>query len=87
MKLKVFTQPGCPNCPPAKELAKKLKKDKPANLEIELFNTATVDGMAEGAFYQVMATPTVLLTDDQGKIVHDWRGRSPKEKEVLAHLS
>ena len=82
MILKVFTQPDCPKCPPAKELVKKLAKEQ-KKLRVEIFNTGEVEGMAEGAFYQIMATPSLLLIDDQGKLVKDWRGEVPAEKEVV----
>jgi len=83
--LKIFTQPDCPKCPPAKALARQLITSN-LQLTTELFDVATVDGMAEGAFYQVMSTPTVLLTDNEGKVVGEWRGKSPSKEEILSKL-
>ncbi len=77
MLLKLFTQPNCGKCPAAKELIKKLKDSKLKDLRFEEYDTTTVDGMAEGSFYTVMATPTILLCDDNGKIIKDWRGETP----------
>ena len=85
MILKIFTQPDCPKCPPAKALARQLITSN-LQLTTELFDVATVDGMAEGAFYQVMSTPTVLLTDNEGKVVGEWRGKSPSKEEILSKL-
>jgi thioredoxin-related protein len=85
MVLKVFTQPACPNCPAAKKLVKELKI-KNLKLKIEVYDTSSVDGMAEGAFYRVMSTPTLLLCDDEGKMLEEWRGKTPKEKEILSKL-
>lgn len=85
MILKIFVQPKCPNCPPAKKLGEQLSNYH-EQLRVEYFDTLTVDGMAEGAFYQVMGTPTILLTDDQGKILGEWRGKVPREEEILKKL-
>jgi thiol-disulfide isomerase/thioredoxin len=77
MILKLFTQPNCGKCPAAEEVIKKLKNSKLKDLKFEEYDTTTVDGMAEGSFYTVMATPTILLCDDSGKIIKDWRGEAP----------
>lgn len=89
MILKIFTQTCCPNCPPAKVLGKKLTESaevKEGKLKLEWYDTAEVEGMAEAAFYQVMATPTLLLVDEKGKLVGEWRGQAPKMAEVLEKL-
>ena len=82
MKLKIFTQSACPNCPPAKKLGRQLEKETP-ELKVEWFDTGEVEGMAEGAFYQVMGTPTLILIDDQDKLVKDWRSEVPDLKELV----
>lgn len=83
MILKIFTQPNCPKCPPAKELGKKLKKEK-KNLKVEYFNVLTVDGLAEASFYTVLSTPGLILCDDQGKEIKGWRGETPTMREIKA---
>jgi thioredoxin-related protein len=84
--IKIFGQPDCPGCPPAKKLAKEIEKLKISKTKVEYWNTRTVKGMAEGAFYQVMSTPTILLTDDQGKILKEWRGKTPTLKLIKKEL-
>jgi len=91
MVLKIFTKPDCPKCPPAKKLAKSLQgwpNGLPwsGELKIEKHDVSTVDGMVEGAFYSVMSTPSLILVDDKGKIVAEWRGEVPNKKEILAKL-
>jgi thioredoxin-related protein len=76
MILKVFTQPNCPKCPAAKALASKLLVNS-CQLKVEEYDVSTVDGLAEASFYTVMATPSLLLCDDQGKEIHGWRGEVP----------
>lgn len=80
MILKIFTQPNCPGCPPAKALAHQIKS---RGLKIEEVDVSTADGLAEAAFYQVMATPSLILVDDKGKIVAEWRGEVPRKKEII----
>lgn len=86
MILKVFTQPNCPNCLAAKTLADQCQKNADWG-KVEVYDVTTVDGLAEASFYTVMATPTVLLCDSQGKIIRDWRGKAPGLDELKKHLS
>ncbi len=83
MLLKLFTQPTCGKCPAAKALMRQLKV-KSAKLKVEEYDVTTVDGMAEASFYTVMATPTILLCDDKGKIIKDWRGETPALSAITA---
>jgi len=64
MKLKIFTKKECPNCPPAKKVAKDIGE---AGVSVEYYDVEDVNGMAEASFYMVMATPTAVLVDDSGK--------------------
>lgn len=82
MILKLFTQPNCGKCPAAKELIKKLKDSKLKDLKFEEYDVTTVDGMAEASFYSVMATPTILVCDDTGKVLKDFRGEAPSLTEL-----
>ncbi len=86
MILKVFTQPNCPKCPAAKTLARQ-GQEEIAGWKVEEYDVTTVGGLAEASFYTVMATPTILLCTDKGKIVGDWRGKVPNLEELKKHLS
>jgi thiol-disulfide isomerase/thioredoxin len=81
MIIKLFTQPTCGKCPAAKEIIKKLKEKQP-ELKYEEYDVTTVDGMAEGSFYMVMATPTILVCDDTGEVIKDFRGEAPSLTEL-----
>lgn len=81
MILKLFTQPTCGKCPAAKELIKSLIVNR-ESLIVEEYDVTTVDGMAEGSFYSVMATPTILVCDDKGKVIKDFRGEAPSLTEL-----
>jgi len=83
MKLKVFTKKDCPNCPPAKEVAQQLEAE---GVTVEYYDVDEVDGMTEGSFYMVMATPTTILVDDHGKEIESWRGKPPDAIKVKGYL-
>lgn len=82
MILKLFTQPNCSRCPVAKKLVDDLRLTV-NDLRIEEYDVTTVEGLAEASFYTVMATPSILIFDDNNKKIGDWRGESPKIEEVL----
>lgn len=54
--------------------------------EVNLYDVDTVDGLAEAAYYGVLATPTVLLTDGDDDQLAAWRGMVPPEDEVKTFL-
>ncbi len=89
MILKLFTQPSCPRCPAAKQIVAGVKGHPLAGgsrVKFEEYDVTTVDGMAEASFYTVMATPTILVCDDNGKIVKDWRGEIPSKDNIISLL-
>lgn len=81
MIVKLFTKKNCPRCPSAKGLIRQLSITN-YELKIEKFDVDTVDGMAEAAFYTVMATPTILVCDEKGNEVAGWRGEAPDLEEI-----
>jgi thioredoxin-related protein len=89
MILKLFTQPTCGKCPAAEALLNQFKIH-PAKggtkFKIGEYDITTVDGLAEASFYSVMATPTILLCNDSGKVIKDWRGEVPSLAEITKLL-
>ena len=59
--LLLFTRASCPGCPPAKAAAEKL------DIQVELVNADTTEGMAEAARRNVMSTPTAILLSPEGE--------------------
>ncbi len=80
MKVKIFTKKTCPKCPAAKELATKLKSEE---LEVKLFDLEDPDGLAEASMYDVMATPTIIVTNDEDNEEKSFRGTVPTTEEVI----
>jgi hypothetical protein len=83
MILKVFWKQACPRCPAAKELAKDLAGQ---GVKVEYHNIDEVDGLAEATFFDVMATPSLVLVDDKNQEVVSWRGQVPDQEEVKKHF-
>ena len=61
--IKVFIKSQCPNCPQAKKAVEDFCKEH-KEVELELYDVGTVDGLAESAFYDVFSTPTVIVFKD-----------------------
>jgi glutaredoxin len=78
MKVKFFYKKDCPKCPAAKEALERFFPDLPK----ELHDIDTVEGLAEGAYYQVMSTPSILIVDSEEREVKSWRGEVPTLSEV-----
>ena len=77
--IKIFTKAECPRCPAAKEIGGILQKE---GLLVTFYDLETPDGLAEGAFYSVMATPTIIIEDEHEKILAGWRGSVPTLQEI-----
>jgi len=78
--IKVFVKDGCNRCPAAKDVADALKRE---GLDVHEFNLDTADGLAEGAYFGVMSTPTMLLVDNDERPLAWWRGVVPEPTEVM----
>lgn len=85
MKLaKVFISDNCPKCPQAKKFAELLKEK---GFPVQLYDTGTADGLAEAVFHGALATPSILVVDEESEdVVRGWRGVLPGEKDVIRAL-
>ncbi len=80
MQVKIFIKKTCPKCPPAKELAEDLKNK---DIKVELYDMDTPDGLAEASMFNVMATPTIIIVNDEGKEEKAYRGVVPQAEEII----
>lgn len=83
MLVKLFTKPNCQKCFPAKNLCTSLESE---GVVVKRYDLDTVDGMAEGALYEVELTPTLIIVNEKDDEIKSWRGAVPKKEEVLAVL-
>jgi hypothetical protein len=82
MEVKVFWQEQCPDCPPAKELGKKLEEQ---GIKVSYYDIKEVDGLATAAMFGIMSTPSVVVSEGDSEIA-SWKGEVPSLEEVKKHL-
>jgi glutaredoxin len=77
--IKIFTKRECPKCPAAKEIGDILHQE---GLPVHYYDLETPSGLAEAAFYSVLSTPTILIADEDERILAGWRGSVPTLQEI-----
>ena len=77
--IKIFTKAECPKCPAAKEIGGMLQQE---GLPVTYYDLETPDGLAEAAFYSVLSTPTIIIEDQDERILAGWRGSIPTLQEI-----
>jgi glutaredoxin len=82
--IKIFTKAKCPKCPAAKEIGTELKKE---GLPVLNYDLDTIDGLAEASFYSIRSTPSIVIEDEEERVLISWRGVVPTLQEVKHHLS
>lgn len=82
MKVKIFTQPSCPNCPSAKKLGQELLSQ---GINVELYDIKTSEGLAESLMHNVLSTPSVVIIDNN-RVVADFLAKTPTIEEVKKWL-
>jgi glutaredoxin len=83
MEVKVFGKPGCEYC---KTTVKKFEtflgrwNIDESKVSLSFFDMETVDGLAEGAFYEVSKVPSTVIEMDQN-VLKRWDGVVPLSEE------
>jgi hypothetical protein len=87
MEVKVFGRPTCQVCKQAVEkVGYFLDKWKYSEqVPVNYFDMETVDGLAEGAYFEVADIPTVVLMNGKQEMDR-WVKRPPLSKELKPHL-
>jgi len=88
MVVGVFGKNGCEVC---KQTERKVthflnKWGISDSVRLSFFDMDTVDGMAEGMFYDVDQIPATIIFDDSGGIVWRCDGERPLSREMQQHL-
>jgi len=84
-KVYIFGKQSCSVCKDALSKINYFKEKKNLNTEITYFDMESLDGLSEGAFYEVTDVPTVLILDDNQEIIR-WVKKSPLSEEFLPYL-
>lgn len=87
MKVKVFGKKGCAKCETTKNKFNHfLKKNNyDTQMALEFHDMDSVDGMAEGAYYDVLRIPTSVI-EKEGHVLARWDGEIPKTEEFKGHF-
>ncbi|MDD5746072.1 MAG: thioredoxin family protein [Candidatus Omnitrophica bacterium] len=87
MKIKVFGKKGCAKCETTKNKLNHFitKWEVDNKVELTFHDMETVDGMAEGAYNDVLHIPTTIIEKDN-KVVARWDGEVPHSETVKGHL-
>ncbi len=83
LKMKVFWQKDCPNCPMAKEIGKLMEEE----VNVEYYDVETIDGLSEACLFNVMSTPSIVIVNHKNEAIESWKGKLPEidniRKEIL----
>jgi len=82
-KVKIFVKEECPRCPAAKELGARLTA---AGRPVNYYDVDTAAGLAEASFFGVMATPTIVIVDEDEEVAAVWRSEVPSPAAVTEAL-
>jgi hypothetical protein len=88
MVIGVFGKNGCELCQQTKrKLSHFLTKwGVSDDVPVSFYDMDTVDGMAEGMFYDVDAIPVTIVLDDTGQVIWRCDGKRPSSKDLRPHL-
>jgi len=84
VKIEVFTSPTCPHCPSAIRLAKSVEKVIPDVVKVVETSSASYHGFQRMKKFNIMATPTIMIS---GPAIPDkigFRGTPSKNKFIDA---
>ena len=84
MRFEVFGKPDCAMCKSTKDkLTHLLTKDQAAGaIGLAFVDMDSIQGRAEGAFYDVRNVPTTLLWSDDEEPLARWEGCIPPSTEI-----
>ncbi len=82
----IFGKTTCSVCKDAYDKIRFFKENRSFDAEIKYFDMDSIDGMAEGAFYEVTDVPTVMILDDQKQELVRWVKKPPISEEFLPYL-
>jgi len=87
MKIKVFGKKDCAKCETTKNKIKHFitKNNYQDSAALEFYDMDTVDGVAEGAYNDVLKIPTTLI-ERKEEVLARWEGEVPNSAEFKVHF-
>jgi hypothetical protein len=83
MVVKIFWQEECPNCPPAKELGKKLETN---GVDVAYYDVKDLVGLTHAIKHSIRSTPAVVVADEDDRELKIWRSKVPSLDEVKSFV-
>jgi hypothetical protein len=89
MIIEIYGKQGCALCESAKKkIAHFLKQwDQAGKVQVVFHDMETIEGAAEGDFFDVFDIPSVLLKDQDNEVLARWDGQAPPSDELQKRLS
>lgn len=87
MKIKIFGKKRCAICETTKNKFEHfLKKNNyQESIILEFYDMDTIDGLAEGAYYDVLKIPTTVI-EKEADILCRWDGEVPRTEEFKKYI-
>jgi hypothetical protein len=83
MVVKIFWQEECPNCPPAKDLGKKLETN---GVDVAYYDVKDLVGLTHAIKHSIRSTPAVVVADEDDRELKIWRSKVPSLDEVKSFV-
>lgn len=80
MEIKLFGREMCHGCKVVKEEILSLIEQGDSKVRFNYYDLDTVDGLAEGSFYEVQQVPTILILNND-KVLERFSGELPPDFE------
>ena len=89
MIIEIYGKQDCALCESAKKkIAHFLKQwDQAEEVQVVFHDMETIEGAAEGDFFDVFDIPSVLLKDKDDAVLARWDGQAPPSDELQQRLS
>jgi thiol-disulfide isomerase/thioredoxin len=86
--IRIFGKPDCGKCETTKNKVEFFlaKWNLAGRVPVRFFDMSTVDGLAEGAYYEATDIPTTLVLTN-GQVVGRWQAAVPPSEELLQALT
>jgi len=81
LKIEIYTSPTCPYCPAALKMLKNAQKIYDDAIDVLIVDITSKDGQRLAGFYNVLATPTIVMNDEV-----KFRGAPPGESVLFEEI-
>jgi hypothetical protein len=89
IKFQVYGKAACAKCESTKDKVRHLvrKSELDDKVGIAFVDMDSIEGMAEGAFHDVLDIPTTIVWSEKGEALARWDGCIPPSAEIKSFLA